>query len=50
MFIKLVDNNILIAGRSLDQGTWIRRSTKETMTVNGRASPLPPGLFIALLK
>ncbi|KAF8588312.1 hypothetical protein K439DRAFT_1629769 [Ramaria rubella] len=41
-FIKLVDNSILIAGRSFDQGTWLRRSTRETLAANGRSSPLPP--------
>lgn len=41
-----MDNNILIAGRSFDQGTWIRRSTKEALGVNGRTSPLPPGTYI----
>lgn len=39
---KLLDSCVMFVGRSSDQGSWIRRSTKEAITsTNGRASPAP---------
>ncbi|KDQ15544.1 hypothetical protein BOTBODRAFT_65254 [Botryobasidium botryosum FD-172 SS1] len=42
-FTKLVDTCVLIAGRSFEQGNWIRRNNKDLMVpaINGRQSPLP---------
>ncbi|GJJ13160.1 hypothetical protein Clacol_007411 [Clathrus columnatus] len=40
--LQLLDNCVLIAGRSFDQGTWLRRNTKDTLATNGRSSPMPP--------
>jgi hypothetical protein len=37
-----MDTCILIAGRSFEQGNWIRRSGAKEL--NGRASPVPKGL------
>ncbi|KAH9948184.1 Dopey, N-terminal-domain-containing protein [Amylocystis lapponica] len=37
---KLLDICVL-AGRSFDQGSWIRRSQKDTLNTNGRDSPTP---------
>ncbi|KAF8510422.1 Dopey, N-terminal-domain-containing protein [Hysterangium stoloniferum] len=43
VYIKLVDNSILIAGRSLDQGTWLRRPVRDAVPANsGTSTPLPP--------
>ncbi|KIJ53578.1 hypothetical protein M422DRAFT_73885 [Sphaerobolus stellatus SS14] len=43
IYTKLVDNCILIAGRTFDQGTWMRRTAREmAIPANGRASPMPP--------
>ena len=40
---KLVDSCIISVSR-LDTGTWIRRTTKDTLSVvNGRDSPIPRG-------
>ena len=40
---KLVDSCVISVSR-LDPGTWIRRTTKETLSVvNGRDSPIPRG-------
>lgn len=41
-FSKLMDTSILIAGRSFEQGNWIRRSGAKEL--NGRASPTPKSL------
>jgi hypothetical protein len=40
---KLLDSCVVYVGRSTDQGSWIRRSTKETIlsTGSGRESPAP---------
>ncbi|KAG5319825.1 hypothetical protein C0989_000798, partial [Termitomyces sp. Mn162] len=40
-FGKLLDSNVMFVGRSYDQGSWIRRTTKESLTNNGRNSPIP---------
>jgi hypothetical protein len=40
-YTKLADSCVLIAGRSFDQGNWIRRSTKDAVASSGRASPTP---------
>ena len=40
---KLVDSCVTSVSR-LDPGTWIRRTTKDTLSaVNGRESPIPRG-------
>jgi len=40
---KLVDSCVISVSR-LDAGTWIRRTTKDTLSaVNGRDSPIPRG-------
>lgn len=40
---KLVDSCVISISR-LDAGTWIRRTTKDTLSaVNGRDSPIPRG-------
>jgi len=40
---KLLDSCVVYVGRSADQGSWIRRSTKESVlsTNSGRESPAP---------
>ena len=43
-FGKLLDACVTFVGRSSDQGTWIRRGTKDSLTagpINGRESPVP---------
>ncbi|KAG6874376.1 hypothetical protein C0995_015112 [Termitomyces sp. Mi166 len=40
-FGKLLDSSVMFVGRSYDQGSWIRRTTKESLTTNGRKSPVP---------
>ncbi|KAG6851405.1 hypothetical protein H0H93_005803 [Arthromyces matolae] len=41
-FGKLLDLSVAFVGRSYDQGSWIRRSTKESLVAtNGRNSPAP---------
>ncbi|KAG6813245.1 hypothetical protein H0H92_012882 [Tricholoma furcatifolium] len=40
-FGKLLDSSVMFVGRSYDQGSWIRRSTKESLVTNGRGSPAP---------
>lgn len=40
-YSKLLDYCVAFVGRSSDQGSWIRRSTKETLAQNGRDSPRP---------
>ena len=46
---KLVDSCVISVSR-LDAGTWIRRTTKDTLSaVNGRDSPIPRGTPIVLL-
>lgn len=42
-FGKLLDACVLLVSRSSEQGTWIRRSTKESLGANGRDSPTPRG-------
>ncbi|KAF7302659.1 Dopey-N domain-containing protein [Mycena chlorophos] len=37
---KLLDSCVVFVGRAYDQGSWIRRSTKDPMA-NGRESPAP---------
>ena len=45
---KLVDSCVISVSR-LDPGTWIRRTTKDTLSaVNGRDSPIPRGTPIVL--
>lgn len=41
-YVKLVDANVLAAGKTLDQRSWISRATKETLITNGRNSPAVP--------
>ncbi|KAI5833359.1 hypothetical protein K523DRAFT_343112 [Schizophyllum commune Tattone D] len=38
---KLLDSNVMYVGRSYDSGSWIRRSTKDTLGTAGRESPRP---------
>lgn len=45
-FSRLMDTCILIAGRSFEQGNWIRRSGAKEL--NGRASPILKSLSIGL--
>ncbi|KAK0500731.1 Dopey, N-terminal-domain-containing protein [Armillaria luteobubalina] len=40
-FGKLLDSCVIYVGRSFDQGSWIRRTTKEALATNGRESPAP---------
>ncbi|KAJ6523556.1 Dopey, N-terminal-domain-containing protein [Mycena capillaripes] len=40
-FGKLLDSCVLFVGRAYDQGSWIRRSTKDALVTNGRESPAP---------
>ncbi|KAJ6623058.1 Dopey, N-terminal-domain-containing protein [Mycena sp. CBHHK59/15] len=40
-FAKLSDSCIVFVGRAYDQGSWIRRSTKDSLATNGRESPAP---------
>jgi len=40
-FGKLLESSVVFVGRSFDQGSWIRRSTKESLVTNGRDSPVP---------
>ncbi|KAF8640453.1 hypothetical protein AX17_000117 [Amanita inopinata Kibby_2008] len=40
-FGKLLDSCVAFVGRSYDQGSWIRRPTKESLIANGRDSPAP---------
>ncbi|GLB43530.1 putative dopey, N-terminal [Lyophyllum shimeji] len=40
-FGKLLDSAVMFVGRSYDQGSWIRRSTKESLVANGRDTPAP---------
>ncbi|KAG5652198.1 hypothetical protein H0H81_005933 [Sphagnurus paluster] len=42
-FVKLLDSSVIFVGRSFDQGSWMRRSTKESLVTNGRNSPIPDG-------
>ncbi|KAF9011155.1 Dopey, N-terminal-domain-containing protein [Cyathus striatus] len=39
-YAKLLDSCVLFVGRTFDQGSWIRRSTKESLATNGRESPI----------
>jgi hypothetical protein len=36
---KLLDSCVIYVGRFTDQGSWIRRSTKESVISSGRESP-----------
>ncbi|KIM47693.1 hypothetical protein M413DRAFT_439360 [Hebeloma cylindrosporum] len=38
---RLLDSCVLYVGRFTDQGSWIRRSTKESVIHSGRESPAP---------
>ncbi|EGO05284.1 hypothetical protein SERLA73DRAFT_82881 [Serpula lacrymans var. lacrymans S7.3] len=38
---KLLDSCIMFVGRTFDQPTWIRRSAKDALSINGRDSPVP---------
>ncbi|KAF8963955.1 Dopey, N-terminal-domain-containing protein [Flammula alnicola] len=38
---KLLDSCVIYVGRFTDQGSWIRRSTKESVINSGRESPAP---------
>ncbi|KAF8215761.1 Dopey, N-terminal-domain-containing protein [Mycena galopus ATCC 62051] len=40
-FGKLLDSCVVFVGRAYDQGSWIRRSTKDALGTNGRESPAP---------
>ncbi|KAJ7687383.1 Dopey, N-terminal-domain-containing protein [Mycena rosella] len=40
-FGKLLDSCVVFVGRAYDQGSWIRRSTKDSLVTNGRESPAP---------
>ncbi|KAF5384809.1 hypothetical protein D9615_001099 [Tricholomella constricta] len=40
-FVRLLDSSVIFVGRSFDQGSWIRRTTKESLVSNGRDSPAP---------
>ncbi|KAJ7070662.1 Dopey, N-terminal-domain-containing protein [Mycena amicta] len=40
-FGKLLDSCVVFVGRAYDQGSWIRRSTKDALSTNGRESPAP---------
>ncbi|KAJ7103154.1 Dopey, N-terminal-domain-containing protein, partial [Mycena belliarum] len=40
-FGKLLDSCVVFVGRAYDQGSWIRRSTKDSLGTNGRESPAP---------
>ncbi|KAJ7750196.1 Dopey, N-terminal-domain-containing protein [Mycena metata] len=40
-FGKLLDSCVVFIGRAYDQGSWIRRSTKDSLVTNGRESPAP---------
>ncbi|KAJ7269339.1 Dopey, N-terminal-domain-containing protein [Mycena haematopus] len=40
-FGRLLDSCVVFVGRAYDQGSWIRRSTKDTLGTNGRESPAP---------
>ncbi|KAF7307364.1 Dopey-N domain-containing protein [Mycena indigotica] len=40
-FGKLLDSCVVFVGRAYDQGSWIRRSTKDALVTNGRESPAP---------
>jgi len=39
IYVKLVDNCVLLSGRSVDQRPWMSRATKESINTNGRNSP-----------
>jgi len=38
-----LDASITLVGRSQDQGSWIRRSTKDSFVTSGQDSPTTPG-------
>ncbi|KAJ6520217.1 Dopey, N-terminal-domain-containing protein [Mycena sanguinolenta] len=40
-FGRLLDSCVVFVGRAYDQGSWIRRSTKDALGTNGRESPAP---------
>ncbi|KAJ7610904.1 Dopey, N-terminal-domain-containing protein [Roridomyces roridus] len=40
-FGKLLDTCVVFVSRAYDQGSWIRRSTKDSLAANGRESPAP---------
>ncbi|KAG2022683.1 hypothetical protein CC2G_000411 [Coprinopsis cinerea AmutBmut pab1-1] len=40
-YSKLLDFCVTFVGRSSDQGSWIRRTTKDNLAANGRNSPRP---------
>ncbi|KDQ31322.1 hypothetical protein PLEOSDRAFT_1102291 [Pleurotus ostreatus PC15] len=40
-FSKLLDVCVVWVGRSFDQGSWIRRTTRDALGTNGRDSPAP---------
>lgn len=44
---KLLDSCVTSVSR-LDQSTWIRRGTKDSLAVNGRDSPIPRGMIMYL--
>jgi hypothetical protein len=46
-FGKLLDSCVVFIGRAYDQGSWIRRSTKDALGgTSGRESPAPrAGMF-----
>ncbi|KAI6154002.1 Dopey, N-terminal-domain-containing protein [Pisolithus tinctorius] len=43
VFAKLLDACVTFAGRSSESGSWIRRTTRESI-MNGRSSPMPRGV------
>ncbi|KAJ7116821.1 Dopey, N-terminal-domain-containing protein [Mycena crocata] len=40
-FAKLLDSCVVFVGRAYEPGSWIRRSTKDTLVSSGRESPAP---------
>ncbi|THV06503.1 hypothetical protein K435DRAFT_960479 [Dendrothele bispora CBS 962.96] len=40
---RLLDSCLAFVGRTYDSGGWIRRTTKDALTTNGRDSPAPRG-------
>ncbi|OAX42077.1 hypothetical protein K503DRAFT_863326 [Rhizopogon vinicolor AM-OR11-026] len=44
-FGKLLDTCVIFVGRSSDQPNWMRRTTKESLVTNGRASPVHRGVL-----
>ena len=47
-YSKLLDAVVASYGRSSEQGTWIRRSNRDTALLNGRETPLSRGMIVLL--